>query len=565
MSVCRKPGVEARLITLRGLLESERPRSELEALCIQRQIRDFEGEGQNGLVWDEAEAARNVAFFKLLRHWKGQWAGRPFEPEPWQEHLTIAPLFGWKRETDKGLRRRFTVGYDEEPRKNGKTFKASGIALQGLMADREPGAEVYAAASTRDQASILFRDAKNVTRQSAPLMSHIKHWQHSITCDELSSFLKPVSSDANTLHGHNIHRAIVDEVHVQPNRELWDTIVTGTGARLDPLVFGITTAGHDRTSLCWELREYSRMVLEGHVDDNTFFAFIACADLEDDPQDPKTWWKANPNLDISISSDYLAREAKKAANSPSYENTFRRLHLNQWTEQSVRWLPMHAWDECGGEVNEAELIGRDCYAGLDLANTRDANALVLAFPFDDGRVKVLTVFWVPEDAKDDRAEYDRKFLDRFVEKGLIRATSGNTADVEGQIPDDIMEVANRFNILKLAYDPWGSGPAVVQKLQGRGFPLDRIVEFRQTVSNFAAPTKELERLVHSRTLEHGRNEVLRWMASNVSVRMDPSGNMRPDKDKSSGKIDGIVALIMALGLKVKAEVQPAWYTPGVLS
>lgn len=571
MAKKRNKGVDARLKALQGLLDSERPRSGLETGCIERQIRDFEDEGQNGLHWDEDEAVRNVEFCKLLKHWKGnKWGGKSFIPEPWQEHLTIAPLFGWHRDSDDGLRRRFNVGYKEVPRKNGKTFESSALSLQGVMADGEPGAECYAAASTRDQASILFRDAQNVARQTPELMEHLEFFRHSITCDALSSFLKPVSAEANTLHGHNVYRAIVDELHTQPNRDLWDVIQTGTASRRNPLVMGITTAGHDRTTICWELHEYARQILEQHLSDNTFFGFIACAEPEDDPFDPQTWWKANPNLHISVEFDYLLRESKKAKSFPSHENTFRRLHLNQWTEQSVRWLPMHVWDECCGPVKfdapeyEAELIGRDCYAGLDLASTRDVNSLVLVFPLDDGRYRLLPFFWVPAEAHDARAESDRRQVKYWAENGLIRQTDGNVADLDGQIPDDVMDICSKFNVLQFAYDPWNA-TGFVQGLERRGFDHDRIVEFRQTVGSFAEPTKEMERLVSARKIEHGGNPVLRWMAANVAVKVDPAGNIRPDKAKSSDKIDGIVAAIMGLSGAIKSEAEVNWYTPGSLT
>ena len=556
----RTKGVDARLKSLQGLLDSDRPRSGLETACIQRLIRDFDGEGQNGLVWDEGEAVRNVEFCKLLKHWKGEWGGKQFIPEPWQEHLKIAPLFGWMRETPDGLRRRFTTGYDEEPRKNGKTLTCAAVALQGVMADGEPGTECYAAASTRDQAGILFKDCQNVARQTPELMEHLEFFRHSIVCHATNGVLKPVSAEANTLHGHNIHRGVVDELHAQANRDLWDVIQTGTAARRNPLVFAITTAGHDRTSICWEQHEYARMVLEGHIQDDTFFAFIACAELDDDPFDPETWWKANPNLDISIKSDYLSREAKKAKASPTYENTFRRLHLSQWTEQSVRWLPMHVWDECRGPVEyskpefESELYGRDCYAGLDLASTRDVNSLVLVFPLDGGRYRILPFFWIPAEAHDDRAENDRRQVKHWAELGLIEQTEGNVADLDGQIPDDVVDICRRFNVLKLAFDPWNA-TGFVQGLVRRGLDQERLVEFRQTFASFAGPTKEFERLVSARKIEHGGHPVLRWMASNVAVKLDPSGNMRPDKAKSSDKIDGIVAGIMGLsGLTEEPEL-----------
>lgn len=566
----RTKGIDARLKALKSLIRSKRPRSALELTCINRLVRDFEGEGKNGLVWREDEAVRAVEFCKLLRHWKGEWGGRQFIPEPHQEHLTLAPLFGWYRETADGLRRRFTTGYQTEPRKNGKTFTASAISLQGVVADGEPGAECYAAASTRDQAGILFKDAQNVARQSPELMEHFEFFRNSIVCAAHSSVLKPVSSEANTLHGHNIHRAVIDELHTQPNRDLWDVIQTGTAARRNPLVFAITTAGHDRASICWEQHEYARSILEENHHDDTYFAFIAGAELDDDPFDPATWWKANPNLDISIKSDYLAREAVKAKKSPSYENTFRRLHLNQWTEQSVRWIPMHVWDECCGPVKfddedfEREMIGRDCFAGLDLASTRDVNSFVLVFPMDDGRYRVLPFFWVPGESHDARADSDRRQVKWWAEQGLIETTEGNVADLDGQIPDDVMEICKRFNVLGLAYDPWNAG-AFVQGLVRRGFDHARLVEFRQTVGSFAEPTKEFERLVIDRKIEHGGNPVLRWMAANVAVKVDQSGNIRPDKAKSSDKIDGIVAAIMGLSGAIKPEAAVNWYTPGSLS
>jgi phage terminase large subunit-like protein len=570
MAKKRTTGVDARLKALKSLMDSERPRSTLETGCIKRLIRDFEGEGSNGLVWKEEEAARAISFCKLLKHWKGEWGGKQFIPEPWQEHLTLAPLFGWYRETSDGLRRRFTVGYNEQARKNGKTFTAAAIALQGLMADGEAGAECYAAASTRDQAGILFKDSQNVARQTPELMEHLEFFRNSIVCHGLSSVLKPVSSEANTLHGHNIHRAVIDELHAQPNRDLWDVIQTGTAARRNPLVFAITTAGHDRSTICWEQHEYARSVLEEHHHDDTFFAFISCAELDDDPFDPATWWKANPNLDVSIKSDYLAREANKAKTSPSYENTFRRLHLSQWTEQSIRWLPMHVWDECGGPVKfdapeyEAELIGRECYAGLDLASTRDVNSLVLVFPLDDGRYRLLPFFWVPSEAHDDRAESDRRQVKHWATQGLIEQTDGNVADLDGQIPDDVMEICSRFDVRGLFFDPWHAA-AFVQGLERRGFEHARLVEFRQTVGSFAEPTKEFERLVSARKIEHGGNPVLRWMAANVAVKIDPAGNIRPDKAKSSDKIDGIVAAIMGLSGAIKPAADVNWYTPGSLT
>lgn len=520
---------------------------------------DLRTSEERGLVWREDEAARVVSFCKLLRHWKGEFGGRSFIPEPWQEHGIIAPLFGWYRADGK---RRFRGAYCEQPRKQGKTTLAAVFALQGLMADAEQGAEVYAAATMRDQATILFNDAQNMARQSAQLMKHVEMWKHSITCPANRGTFKPLSADHNSLHGLNISRAVVDEVHSHKTRDLWDVLMTATGARQNPLVIGITTAGYDRSSICWELHEYTRKVNDRIIDDDSWFGFIACADPEDDPFDPAIWSKANPNLDISIKSDYLRQESRKAKESPSYENTFRRLHLSQWTEQAVRWLPMHAWDACRAELNEEHLRGEECFAGLDLASTRDVNSLVLFFPESNC---VLPYFWIPEESHDVHAAMDRRQVLNWASQGMIRKTRGNTTDY-ATIIADICELATRFNIRKLAYDPWGPANAMVQTLQNEGFDSEKLEEFRQGYSSLAAPTKELERLVVGNHLRHDGNPVLRWMAGNVTVKQDPAGNIKPDKSKSSDKIDGIVALIMAVGLKMVYGLKEAdWYVPGSLA
>lgn len=554
-------GTQARIDALERLLEDGRPRSALELACIHRQIGDLRTGHDRGLVWNESEAQRAIAFCGLLRHWKGEYHGKPLALEAWQEHCIVAPLFGWYREDGT---RRFRTAYTEVPRKSGKTTLAAALALQGLIADSEAGAEVYAAATMRDQASILFADAQHMLRQSSPLMKHIDLWKHSITCKGNNGSFKPLSSDHNSLHGLNISRAVVDEIHSHKTRDLWDVLNTATGSRKQPLIVGITTAGYDRSSICWELHEYTRKVNEGTIEDDSWFGFIACADPEDDPFDPATWHKANPNLDVSISSDYLQQESRKAKESPAYENTFRRLHLNQWTEQSIRFIPMHSWDECRADIDEQELAGRDCYAALDLASTRDVNSLVLLFPDDDEGVTVLPYYWIPEDAHDVRGMNDRTQVMNWANQGLIRKTRGNTTDYR-EVVDDIGGLASRFNIISLAYDPWGPASAVSQMLQAEGWMEDKLIEFRQGFASMAAPTKEFERLVLSKRLRHNGDPVLRWMASNVTVKQDPAGNLKPDKGRSSDKIDGIVATIMAIGLWMKFGNQTDWFVPGNLA
>lgn len=551
--------IDSRLKALDRLANDGRPKSALEMLCIERQMSDFRCGHERGLFWDESEAVRAVKYSALHRHWKRPFTGKPFILEPWQEELTVAPLFGWYRAKSRkdGGRRRFNTGYKEVPRKNGKTSESALFASHGLVADMEHGAEVYAAATKRDQAVILFNDVKNMMRQSSELVKRVKFWSHSITCETLSASFKPLSADHNSLHGLNVSRAIVDEVHSHKTRDLWDVLATATGSRLDPLILGITTAGFDRSTICWELHEYLRQILEGHHTDDSFFGYIACAEQDDDPFAPETWRKANPNFGISVREERLRDEARKAQNSPSYENTFRRLHLNQWTEQERRWLKMNLWDECGEDFDIGELTGQPCYAAIDLASTRDVNSLVLLFPREGGRFIAVPFFWIPESAHDDRGNLDRTQVVNWAQRKdrhgnpLIIRTSDNTTDYY-RIADDVMGLSAKYDIRSLAYDNWGPASAFVQVLQQKGFPLELLREFRQTFSNFAAPCAEFERLVIAKKFVHDRNPVLRWMAGNVTIKEDPSGNIRPDKGKSSDKIDGIVATLMALGMAMGA-------------
>lgn len=546
-------GVSDRLKALDKLLRDGRLRSDAETTCIERQIKDLETGHKRGLVWRE-DAARHVCdgLFPNLRLWKGA-AGKRFKLEPWQEHCVIAPLFGWWRETHNGLRRRFRIAYVEIPRKNAKTTLAAGVALQGLMADGEPGAKCYAAATKRDQAQLVFDDAKNMLRQSPLLMKHAEIKAHAIVCPRHNSSLQALSADAHSLHGLDVHRAIIDELHSHKTRDVWDVIQTATPARRNPMIFAITTAGYDRSTICWEQHEYSKAVASGEVDDDSYFSFIAAADPDDDPFDPATWAKANPNLNVSVQLDYLEQESVRAKSSPSYENTFRRLHLNQWTEQAIRWLPMHEWDAAREDYGESDLIGQECFGGLDIASTRDVTAFVLVFPTDGGGYRLLPYYWVPEDVNE-RAERDRRQVTNWAARGLIKKTPGNVADYD-IIRSDILELTRRFNVRSIAFDNW-QAMETSQHLMNAGVDM---IEFRQTIGNFAEPTKAFERLLLSGKMRHNGCPVLRWMAGNVAVWMDANANMRPDKKNSADKIDGIVASIMGLAQAMADDHQEAGF------
>ena len=491
--------------------------------------------------FDKASADVAVTFFeRLLHHTKGEWSGEPFALQTWQRKDIIRPLFGWKRQDGS---RRYRRAYIEIPRKNGKSTLAAGLALLLLFADNEPGAEIYSCAVDRDQAAIVFETAKAMVEASPQLQRYADIFKRSIVVPSMRSSYKVLSADAPSKHGLNAHGIVFDELHAQPNRELWDVMTTSMGARRQPLLIAITTAGYDRESICWEQHEYARQVLNGTIDDPSFFAYIAAADESDDWLNPATWRKANPGYGVTVKPEYLETEANRAKQVPAYQNTFRRLHLNQWTQQDTRWLDLAAWDACANKVDPAELAGRVCYGGLDLASTTDVAALALIFPPDDEGepYQVLPHFWIPGQNVVEKGRRDRASYDAWVRAGYITATPGDAIDYE-TIRARIEELGERYNIREIAFDRWGA-VQMSQQLEGAGFTM---VAMGQGFASMAAPTKELLRLVINREIAHGGNPVLRWMADNMVVRTDPAGNVKPDKSKSTAKIDGMVATIMAL-------------------
>lgn len=510
-----------------------------------------------GKYWyDEAEADRIVQFFAVhCKHVKGPMAGQPFVLDAWQEKEIIRPLFGWKRVSDNT--RRYRRVYVEIPRKNGKSTVIAGLGIVLLTADREQGAEVYSAAADRDQAAIVFDVAKSMVEASPSLSSRIKSFRRSMTVESTGSSYKVLSADAPTKHGLNASAILFDELHAQPNRELWDVLTTSTGARKQPLVIAITTAGYDRHSICWEQHEYAIKVRDGIIEDDSFLPVIYAVDEKSDWQNPKVWAKANPGLGKSITLEYLEAEAKRAAEVPAYQNTFRRLHLNQWTEQETRWLDMAVWERNSEPVELEDLAGRDCFAGLDLASTTDIAALCLVFPpkEETEKWKAFWRFWVPDEGIHKRALKDRVPYDQWEREAWITATEGNITDYE-VIRRDINELQTKVNIREIAYDRWNATQLTTQ-LEGDGFVM---VPFGQGFASMAAPTKELLGLLTGDRMQHGTNPVARWMASNVTVRTDPAGNQKPDKGKSTEKIDGIVAEIMALG---RAMTQPESVEPSI--
>lgn len=487
--------------------------------------------------FDEAAAQRAVDFFaKCLTHGKGEWAGQPLELSPWQQDEIIRPLFGWKR---KDGTRRYRTTFIQIPRKAGKSTLAAGIALYLLYADNEPGAEIYSAAADREQARIVFDMAKGMIDASEPLRQRATAYKQSVVIPATASSYKVLSSDAHTKHGFSAHGIVIDEVHALPNRELWDVLTTSTGARRQPLTVAITTAGYDRHSLCYELYDYACKVRDGIIEDDAFLPVVYEAGKEDDWTDPATWRKAHPGLGVSVKEEYFAAECAKARQLPGYENTFKRLLLNIWTEQDTRWLSMEAWDKCGADL--PELAGSVCYAGLDLSTTTDISALVLAF-HEGGKVCLLPFFFVPEEGVRKRSDRDRVPYDQWIKAGHIIATPGAVIDYDF-IRAKIHELAEQYQIKEIAIDRWNAAQLSTQ-LTGDGFEM---VGFGQGFASMSSPTKELEKLILAGGLNHGNNPVLRWMASNVATEQDAAGNLKPSKKKSTERIDGIVGAIMAIG------------------
>lgn len=468
-------------------------------------------------------------------------AGKPYILEPHEEAIT-ANIFGWK---DKDGFRRYREVLYFVPRKNSKTTWAAGLALKVFFDDGEFGSECYCAAADKDQATLLFSQARAMVEFYPDLSSQVKIYtaNKSIWWPAKNSALKAISADAATKHGFNSHLVIVDELHAQPNRELVDVLCTSVGSRKQPLIVYITTSDFERDSICNEKHRYASQVRDGIITDPTFLPVIYEATLDEDWKSPDIWAKANPNLGKSVSYEYIERECKRAQELPSFENTFKRLHLNIRTEQDVRWLAMDKWDACNASVNPDDLVGRPCYAGLDLASTTDLTSLALVFPDEDtGTYDVLSYNWVPADNLQKRMRKDRVPYDVWVKQGYLETTPGNVADYEA-IRRRLNELAELYDIRTLCVDRWGARYLITQ-LQGDGFD---VVEFGQGYASMSSPTKELEKLILGEQIRHGGSPVLRWAASNVTVKSDSADNYKPDKEKSTERIDPIVALIMALG------------------
>lgn len=507
--------------------------------------------------FDEAAADQAVAFFpRHLCFTKDRWAGQPFRLEPWQEYDIIRPAFGWKRADGTRRYRRVIVFV---PRKNGKTEMAAGVSVMMLVGDAIYGPEVYAIAKDKDQAKIVFDKASLMVSMSRTLAKDLTVYKTSIFCAELQGVFKPLTGNAEGKHGLNASGVIGDEVHEWPDDRLYTTVHQSEAAREQPLEFLITTAGVRGRGYGWDLWQEAKAIQSGTAPQDDTLVVIYAADAGDDWRDETTWRKANPNLGVSVSLDYLRAECAKAQANPRLENDFKRYHLNLWTNQVIRWIQLERWDLCQHRAwrDEAALEGRRCYAGVDLASTSDICAVVYLFPPDtpEGTFDVACRFFVPRERIVERVRRDRVPYDIWERQGLITATDGNVTDYEFVI-SQIERDGAAFNLQMLGIDRWNSSHFTT-RLIDRGFDADRIALVGQGFASLSEPSKMLERLVLSRRLDHGGHEVLRWMAENVAIQPDPAGNIKPAKDKSSEKIDGISALVDAIFVHLNGEPESA--------
>lgn len=522
----------------------EIPACEWVRKAAKRQIEDqkrFSGKSSR-FYFDPDEAAKVCKFIELLPHTKGQLAGQKIRLEPWQIWI-LTTVFGWRRTADGG--RRFRRVYIEVPRGNGKSSLSSGVALYCLLADKEPGAEVYSFATTRDQAGIVFNDAKRMVQQTASLRSHfgVEVLSHALYVPKTNSTFQAKSADGSTLDGLNTHLAVVDELHAHRTRAVYDVVETSLGKRVNSLMWVITTAGFDTSGICYEARTMVRNVLNRSVVDESQFGIIYGLDEGDDWKSLAALEKANPNWGVSVMPEVVTSLQKKAIAIPSAAGNFMTKHLDVWCSAASGWMNMPAWNKCAREeLRREDFEGEPCYIGLDLGSKSDMTAKILMFPREDrdGRTYFVTFadFYLPSRAIETSPNSQYR---GWVEQGLIRVTEGAMTDFN-VVEEDIREDLSRYSVQSIAYDPW-QATQLISSLEDSGAPL---VECRMTVQQISEPMKTLEALVLDGRIQHDGNPCLTWMMGNVVAKVDAKDNIFPRKERYEQKIDGPVAMIIAL-------------------
>lgn len=499
--------------------------------------------------YDKKKADRAVTFIENLCHTKGKWAGTPFWLLPWQEQL-IRDIFGIVKPDGN---RQFRTAFVEICKKVGKSELAAAIALYLLYANNEPSAEVYGAAADRQQASIVFDVAKQMVEMSPALMKRSKLMGATkrIVNYGNAGYYQVLSAEVGGKHGFSVSGLVFDEIHTQPNRQLYDVLTKGSSdARQNPLHFIITTAGNDRHSIAYELHTKAVDILEGRRVDPTFYPVVYGLKDDEDWEDEANWYKVNLSLGYTVDVERLRDAYREAKQNPADEITFKWLRCNMWVSSTVAWIPDAIYMRGNEPIDMASLEGRDCYAGLDLSSTGDITALVLIFPprDEDEKFVLLPYFWIPEETIPKRVKANSVPYDIWEKQGYIMSTEGNVIHYDF-IEKFIMDLSEKYHILEIAVDRWNA-THVIQNLEDNGLTM---VPFGQGFASMSAPTKEFYRLLMEGKIIHGGHPVMRWMAGNVVVDTDPAGNIKVTKAKSKEKIDGIVAAIMALDRAVRHE------------
>jgi phage terminase large subunit-like protein len=523
------------------------------AAC-RRHLKDLKEAGARGLHFDLEKANRIIEFSQEICCLNGgDFEGVPFDPLLWQKFI-LCNLFGWVK--DDGTRR-FRTAFVETSKGSGKSPLAGLIGIYGLVADNEPRAEVYAAATKKDQAMILFRDAVAMRNLSPYLKAKLKTsgtganvWN--LAYLEKGSFFRPISSDDGQ-SGPRPHIVLLDEVHEHKNSNTIEMLRAGTKGRRQALIFMITNSGHDKQSVCWNYHEYAIKVANGSLEDDSFFSYVCALDKDDEPfEDEDCWVKTNPSLGVTIQKDYIREQVTAAKGMPSKESVVRRLNFSQWVGASNPWLSYDIWMAAGDTYSEEELLGRRCYGGLDLSSVHDLTAMVLAFePTEkDPNWRLLPYFWLPEEGLYQKGQRDGVDYITWVNEGYLHTTPGKAIN-KSFVCAKIAEISSKFNLVVLGYDRWRIDD-LRSIMDAEGIDVN-LQDFGQGYKDMAPAVDEFERKLLSGIMTHNNNPCLTWCAANAIIVSDPANNRKPDKAKSTGRIDGIVAAVMAVGKSLNAD------------
>lgn len=520
------------------VLAGEITAGKLVKLACKRHLDDLKKEKNKSFPYyfDRKTAQIRLDFYGLCHHYKGDCAGKPMVPEPWQCFVQGC-VFGWKRKSDN--KRRFREVYEQVGKKNGKSTDAASTALYCMTVDGESGAEIYSAATTRDQAKIIFETARQMVTRSPELKQFINNFTNNLSVPSTASKFEPVSSEAGTLDGKDVYLGLIDELHAHKNRDVYDILKGGTAARSQPLIWVVTTAGLLVNGICRERYDYAVKVLEGVIDDPTLFAYIAQPDEGDDILEPKNFIKANPNLGVSVKLEDLKIKARQAKELPSAYTQFACKHMNLWVSASEKWMDMHKWSKSGADA-DIDLRQRRCYCGVDLSAKLDLTSVVFDFPLDNGEYAVLHHSFIPEATMIEKERKDNVPYSAWVRQGYITVIPGEAIE-QSWIMDYIMSMARKYKIVEIEYDPWNA-TEFAQRMETEGFTC---VEVRQGPRTLSEPMKDVERLVVQGKLIHFKDPVLKWAISNVVATTDSAGNIKPDKSKTTQRIDPAAALITA--------------------